>query len=69
MTQEEIVYKAYNLILESNKSTKKEPTHHLYNDAVEMAKHISYHAVKGVFPDELFKHRSPNETKAESDYM
>lgn len=55
--------------LQDNKKEIENGLHPLYKDAVEMAEHISYHAVKGVFPDELFKHRSPNETKAESDYI
>lgn len=43
--------------------------HDLYYESVEMAEHISYHAVKGVFPKKLFEHRSPNETEKESKYI
>ena len=43
--------------------------HSLYNDTVDMAEAISYHAVKGVFPEELFKYRSPNQTEAEAKYI
>lgn len=49
----------------------KEPIglHDLYKQTVDMAEDISYHAIKGVFPEKLFKDRSPNETKAEADYI
>lgn len=55
--------------LKDNKKESEKGLHPLYKDSVEMAEHISYHAVKGIFPNKLFKHRSPNETKAESDYI
>jgi len=37
--------------------------------SVEQMERISYHTVQGVFPEKLFKHRSPNETKEESKYI
>lgn len=55
--------------LEDKKEHDKIGLHPLYEDSVEMAEHIRYHAVKGVFPKELFKHRSPNQTEAEATYI
>lgn len=55
--------------LEDKKEFDEIGLHPLYEDSVEMAEHIRYHAVKGVFPKELFKHRSPNQTEAESTYI
>lgn len=73
MTEQEILDKSYVLAVEANKKLSKNPNgigmHELYSDAVEMCENISFHAVKGVFPKKLFKHRSPNETQKESDYI
>ena len=72
MTEQEIVDKALSLSVNANKniSQKKSIGHHdLYADSVEMAERISYHAVKGVYPTELFKHRSPNQTDKEAQYI
>jgi len=43
--------------------------HDLYKESVEMAEHIKFHAEKGYFPKELFKHRSPNQTEKEAEYI
>lgn len=43
--------------------------HDLYKASVDMMCSIRNHAVKGVFPDELFKHRSPNQTDDEAKYI
>ena len=50
---------------------EKEPVgfHSLFKESVKMAEHIKYHAEKGFFPAELFKHRSPNQTQKEADYI
>lgn len=73
MDENEIISIALQRAVEWNKLKEKKDSdnglHELYEDAVEMAESIANHAVKGVFPDELFKYRSPNETKAESDYI
>jgi hypothetical protein len=39
-----------------------------YNTLVKFYKEILVHAEKGIFPDKLFKERSPNETKEEFEY-
>lgn len=72
MDETEILTKAVELAIEANKSTKKTELiglHDLYEDSVKMAEQIKVHAVKGVFPHELFSHRSPNETEAEAKYI
>jgi len=73
MLEEDIILNALNLAVSAAKNLKKKEgeidLHPLYKDAVEMCESISYHAVKGVFPDKLFKHRSPNETDKESEYI
>ncbi len=73
MTEQEIIDKSIVLSIEANKKLSKKVNdiclHDLYKHSVEMAENISYHAVKGVFPKKLFEHRSPNETKLESDYI
>lgn len=74
MTEEEILIKAVREAEEANKKivAKKSHdigTHDLYEKAVKMAEHISYHAVKGKFPEEIFKHRSPNQTAEELTYI
>ncbi len=71
-TEQEIVEKALLLSVEANKNiTNKKPIglHELYKDSVELAKANSYHAVKGIFPEDLFAHRSPNQTQKEYDYI
>ena len=75
MTLEEILALAESTVLSVNKTslTAKDKevkgVHDLYEDSVKMAKHISYHAVKGEFPEELFINRSPNQTQKEYDYI
>lgn len=73
MDIQEIINNAISSSKEANKKLAKSESeiglHDLYKDSVEMAESISYHAVKGVFPEKLFKHRSPNETQKESDYI
>lgn len=72
MTDEEILSKSISLSVEANKKLAKKECvglHDLSHESVEMAESISYHAVKGVFPEKIFKHRSPNETQKESDYI
>lgn len=74
MTEQEIINNAYNLAIKLNKeyALKKKHikgVHDLYDDSVEMANAISNHAEKGKFPDELFKHRSPNQTEKEAEYI
>lgn len=54
---------------DSKKDIDEVGLHPLYEDSVDMAEAISYHAVKGVFPEELFKYRSPNQTEAEAKYI
>lgn len=51
------------------KTQKDLDFHDLYDDSVKMAKRISYHAVKGIYPEDLFRHRSPNETDKEGKYI
>ena len=72
MTEQEIIDKALSLAVQANKSiSQKKPIgfHDLYSESVQMAEHISYHAVKGVYPTELFKYRSPNQTDKEAQYI
>lgn len=73
MEDQEILGNAILLAVEANeRSTKKDPSigiHDLYVDSVKMAKQIGVHAIKGVFPEELFSHRSPNETPEEAKYI
>ena len=72
MTEQEIIDKALSLAVQANKSiSQKKPIgfHDLYSESVQMAEHISYHAVKGVYPTELFKYRSPNQTEKEAQYI
>lgn len=74
MTEKEIISNSVATAISANEKLSKKRDasvclHDLYEPSVEMVEHISYHAVKGVFPEKLFKHRSPNETKAESDYI
>lgn len=73
MTEQEIINMALALAVEANKKISQEKPvigrHELCDDACEMAEHISYHAVKGVFPEKLFKFRSPNETEKEAQYI
>lgn len=72
MTEQEIVDKALSLSVNANKNISQKKSigqHDLYADSVEMAERISYHAVKGVYPTELFKHRSPNQTDKEAQYI
>ena len=38
-------------------------------ESVKMVEAIKPHAVKGVFPENLFKHRSPNQTEKEAKYI
>lgn len=52
-----------------SKKTTDLNSHDLYSDSSEMAEHISFHAVKGVFPKKLFANRSPNETDKEAEYI
>ena len=71
-TEQEIVSKAERLVVQANKNiSNKKPIgmHDLYEESVEMAEHISYHAVKGVFPKKIFEHRSPNQTDKEATYI
>mgnify|MGYP000911877936 CR=1 FL=1 len=74
MTEQEILNYAYNTVLSVNKKTllsKKEieGVHDLYEPSVKMSKAISNHAAKGKFPEELFEHRSPNQTEKEAEYI
>lgn len=72
MTEQEIVDKALGFAKAANEqASKKKPIglHDLYADSTEMAEHISYHAVKGVYPEKLFEHRSPNQTDKEAKYI
>lgn len=73
MDNKEILTLSLSYAVEANKkATKKEEflgLHDLYDDTVKMAEQIKVHAVKGVFPEELFSHRSPNETEAEANYI
>lgn len=73
MNEEEIISKVNNAVSFVVKQTKEKKDllglHDLYSDSVEMAEHISYHAVKGVFPEKIFKYRSPNQTEAEAKYI
>lgn len=74
MEEEEILSKSLLLASETTKKMFQKKTddigiHDLYAESVEMQTHISYHAVKGVFPEKLFKFRSPNETEKESKYI
>lgn len=71
-TEQEIVQLAYSLAIESSKNaSQKKPLglHDLYEDCVSLELANSYHAVKGVFPEKLFEHRSPNQTQKEYDYI
>ena len=76
MTEQQILDETYKIVLEVNKkalSNGKDKTvigeHDLYSESVKMAEAISYHAVKGKFPEQLFSNRSPNETKEETKYI
>lgn len=75
MTEQEILNYAFKQAVEASKLKDKKKDskycglHLLYEDAVKMAENIEYHAVKGVFPTQLFKYRSPNQTQAEADYI
>lgn len=72
MTSEEIISLSINHCIEATKKAKKKnPTgvHPLYNDTIIMVEDIKIHAIKELFPEKLFKNRSPNETKQESDYI
>lgn len=72
MTEQDIINAALSSAIASSKlkhEKKDYGIHPLYEDSVEMAEHISYHAVKGIFPKELFKHRSPNQTDKEAEYI
>lgn len=73
MTEKEIIDNSLLLVVEANKKLYKKDEsigcYDLCHDACEMAEHISYHAIKGVFPAKLFKHRSPNETEKEAEYI
>lgn len=72
MSEQEIIDKASLLAIEANKKisqNKEAGFHDLYKESCEMAEHISYHAVKGIFPEKLFKNRSPNETEKEATYI
>lgn len=74
MTEEEIISFALQKSIDANEILLKKKSdeigqHDLYKESVKMAEHISYHAVKGKFPTELFKHRSPNQTEKEAKYI
>jgi len=75
MTEQEIVNKALAIVLKVNKDSctrkDKQPLgiHDLYKESIDMAEAISYHSVKGKFPEKLFSNRSPNETIEESKYI
>lgn len=75
MTIEEILSQVEATIIAVSKRTansrhkKIEGVHPLYKDACDMAEHISYHAVKGEYPEKLFENRSPNQTEREADYI
>lgn len=76
MTLEEILIEANEKAISTAKkinSDKKDKgvigLHDLYKDSVGMAEHIKYHAEKGCYPNELFAHRSPNQTEAEAMYI
>lgn len=75
MEENQILEIAYKQAIESSKLKDKKKDsddfglHELYKVSCEMAEHIEYHAVKGIFPEELFKHRSPNQTQQEADYI
>lgn len=74
MTEEEILIKALSYAEDAGKKILAKKSHDigahdLYGMAVEMAEHISYHAVKGKFPEEIFKYRSPNQTDVELKYI
>lgn len=74
MTEDEVVIKCQQTAISVNKQSLNKKTeitgvHELYPLTTEMAEHISYHAVKGVYPEKLFKERSPNETEKEAKYI
>lgn len=73
MSEQDIISKVNNAVSFVVKQTKEKKDllglHDLYGYSVEMAEHISYHAVKGVFPEKIFKYRSPNQTEAEAKYI
>ena len=74
MTEEEIIQSAVNTVLEvSKKMTSKKldsiGVHDLYISSVEMEETISYHAVKGKFPERIFKEKAPNQTDEEAKYI
>lgn len=74
MTEEEIIQSAFTTVLEvSKKMTSKKldsiGVHDLYISSVEMEETISYHAVKGKFPERIFKEKAPNQTEEEAKYI
>lgn len=75
MTIDEILSSAESTILSvvkkasTSKDKEIEGVHDLYEDSVYMAEQIEVHAVKGEFPEELFKYRSPNQTEKEAKYI
>lgn len=75
MEEKDILQLAVNNAVEASKKYDEKKDidevglHPLYEDSVDMAEAIEYHAVKGVFPEELFKYRSPNQTEAEAKYI
>ncbi|MES2592399.1 MAG: hypothetical protein V4608_10970 [Bacteroidota bacterium] len=75
MTEKEILDKLTATALHVSKSSYNAKdkhcvgVHDLYEESVKMAESISYHAVKGKFPEKLFAHRSPNQTDKEADYI
>lgn len=78
MTIDEILVEAYEAAKESNVIIMKNGDknrkdnyglHDLYSETCKMFRSIRNHAVKGVFPEELFEYRSPNQTDEEAKYI
>lgn len=78
MTEEEIFITALDSARKSNEKIMKFNhekgdydfgLHSLYKDTVKMMRDIRNHAVKGIFPRELYEHRSPNQSEKEAIYI
>lgn len=75
MSEEELLNYINGLIVSvskkatESKDKKIKGIHPLYQKSVDMVESISYHAVKGVFPEKLFLNRSPNQTEKEYKYI
>jgi len=75
MSDEEILKQALNNAVKATEALSKQSDekpigqHSLYKKSVKMCNSIKNHAVKDLFPKDLFHHRSPNQTEKEATYI